>query len=205
MPKINRGRVVLIHGASYRIKHRTSNMRLLAPSFRSAGFCIVIPTYGFLPALLLGLIPWLDARIAETMAAFISPHDILVGHSNGATLAYLVSKRIKVRGAILINPALDTYRVPAAGFTHVYYNAGDIVTKLSQWLPCHPWGAMGGRGYLGDDLRVTNINQAHPPESLPRLWGHSDIFSVGKCRKWARFMAESCLREVLALKGNHHV
>lgn len=176
-------------------------MRRLAPSFRSAGFCIVIPTYGFLPALLLGLIPWLDARIAETMAAFIVPNDILVGHSNGATLAYLVSQRIKVRGTVLINPALDTDRVPNALFTHVYFNEGDIVTRLSRWLPWHPWGAMGGYGYSGMDPRVMNVNQAQPPKGLPKLWGHSDVFAVGKCRVWARYMAESCLRAVLALKG----
>ena len=176
-------------------------MRRLAPSFRAAGFCVIIPTYGFLPALLLGFFPWLDRRIAEALSGFITPKDILVGHSNGATLAYLISKRTKVKGAVLINAALETDKLPQANFVHVYYNSGDIVTKLSKYLPCSPWGSMGGVGYKGVACGfVKNIDQGNTP-GLPKLDGHSDIFSVGKCRMWARFMAESCLREVLALKG----
>jgi pimeloyl-ACP methyl ester carboxylesterase len=202
MSKKYYGRVVLIHGAEYRKRDRGTNMRRLAPSFRAAGFCTIIPTYGFLPALLLGLFPWLDDRIAESLAGFIEPNDILVGHSNGATLSYLISKRIPVRGAVLINAALETDRIPNAKFVHVYYNSGDVVTKLSEWLPFHPWGKMGGYGYNGADKRVRNFDQANTP-GLPALDGHSDVFSVGKCRPWARFMAESCLRDVLALGDDH--
>lgn len=201
MPKINRGRVVLIHGAEYRRRDRGTNMRRLAPSFRAAGFCVIIPTYGLVPALLLGLFPWLDARIAEAMASFIDANDILVGHSNGATLAYLISHRVQVRGAVLINAALNSNKLPKATFVHVYYNAGDIVTKLSRWLPFHPWGSMGGIGYTGPyNGRVRNINQGKPPDpSLPALDGHSDLFRVNKTRPWARYMAECCLQDVLAL------
>lgn len=199
MPKPYHGRVILIHGASYRKKERATNMRRFAPAFRACGFCVVIPTYGFLPALLLGLIPWLDKRIAETLAGFIEPNDILVGHSNGGTLAYLISKRVKIRGAVLINAALDTNAVPVAAFTHVYFNKGDVITRLSKLIPCSPWGSMGGVGYIGNDPRVTNFNCSFPPVGLPILDGHSDIFSVRKCRAWARFMAESVLEAVLVL------
>jgi pimeloyl-ACP methyl ester carboxylesterase len=199
MPKLYHGRVILIHGAEFRKKSR-GNMRRLAPSFRAAGFCTIIPTYGFLPALLLGIFPWLDRRIAEALSGFIQPDDILVGHSNGATLSYLISKRMGagVRGALLINAALESDKVPNAHFVHVYYNSGDIVTKISELLPFHIWGGMGGLGYEGLDSRVRNFDQSNTP-GLPKLDGHSDVFSVGKCRAWARFMAESCLREVLAL------
>lgn len=200
MPKRYYGRVILIHGAHYRSRDRATNMRRFAPSFRAAGFCTIIPTYGFLPALLLGLFPWLDDRIAESLAGFVQPDDILIGHSNGATLSYLISQRVPVRGAVLVNAALESDRVPHAKFVHVYYNAGDVVTKLSQWLPFHPWGSMGGIGYQGSDVRVRNFDQANTP-GLPVVNGHSDVFSVGKCRKWARYMAELCLREVLALRS----
>jgi hypothetical protein len=200
MPKRYYGRVVLIHGAEFRKKSRGS-MRRLAPSFRAAGFCTIIPTYGFLPALLLGLFPWLDRRIAESLSGFIQPDDILIGHSNGATLAYLINQRVPVRGSVLINAALEADRVPFTGFVHVYYNAGDVVTKLAEFFPFHVWGNMGTFGYAGVDPRVRNIDQGNPPDGLPPLDGHSDIFSVGKCRKWARYMAELCLREVLALRS----
>jgi len=201
MPKRFHGRVVLIHGAKFRRSDR-NNLRKIAPAFRAAGFCIIIPTYGYMPSILLGLIPWLDDRIAEALAGFIQPDDILVGHSNGGTLAYLISNRVRVRGAVLINAALESDRVPNAGFVHVYFNKGDIVTQLSAILPFHPWGSMGGNGYSGTDERVKNIDQGNPPDpQLPSVHGHSDVFSVGKCRQWARYMAELCLREVLALTG----
>lgn len=198
MPKTYRGRVILIHGARVGRKSRNKLCRL-APAFRTCGFCTIIPTYGFLPALLLGLIPWLDDRIAETISGFIEPNDVLVGHSNGGTLVYLVSKRLPIKGAVLINPALDSRLCPNASFVHVYYNGDDIITQISSLFPCSPWGSMGGEGYLGKDQRVKNIDQGHPPDGLPKLSGHSDIFRVGKCRKWARFMAELVLQDVLAL------
>lgn len=203
MPKKYHGRVVMIHGAMFSAKART-NLRRFAPAFRSCGFCTVIPTYGYLPALLVGLFPWLDERIAETLSGFIEPSDILVGHSNGATLSYLISKRVKIRGAVLINAALESDAVPVASFVHVYFNKGDVVTKLSSVLPFHIWGSMGGRGYTGpNNSSVHNIDQGHPPAGLPPLNGHSDVFSVGKCRQWARFMAEFVLQEVLALEKHH--
>lgn len=173
----------------------------LAPAFRAAGFVVIIPTYGFLPALLLGLIPWLDDRIAEALSGFIEEEDILVGHSNGGTLTYLISQRKQIRGAVLLNAALETDKLPEAQFIHIYFNAGDIVTKLSSILPFHVWGGMGGLGYTGQDKRVKNIDQGNPPEGLPVLDGHSDVFTVGKCRRWARYMAELCLQEVLALRS----
>lgn len=195
MPAPRYGRVVLIHGARF-TKADRDNLRKLAVGFRAVGFCVTLPTYGYLPALLIGLFQWLDRRIAESMSGFIRPDDILLGHSNGGTLVYLISQRVKVRGAILVNPALDSSRLPNADFIHVYYNAGDILSKLSGLVPFHPWGDMGGYGYSGRDARVTNIDQGNPPAGLPRLNGHSDVFTHGKVRAWARFMAELCLKEV---------
>lgn len=196
------GRVVLIHGARFKKKDR-DNLRRVATAFRATGFCVMLPTYGYLPAFLIGLIPWLDQRIAETMSGFINENDILLGHSNGGTLVYLISKRIKVRGAILVNAALDCDKVPDAEFVHVYFNAGDILTRFSAFVPFNPWGSMGGEGYKGDDPRVWNVDQGNPPEGLPPLSGHSDVFTHGKVRPWSRFMAEQCLKSINKLKVNH--
>lgn len=201
MPVTKRGRVVLIHGARFKKADR-DNLRRLACGFRAAGFCVVLPTYGYLPALLIGMIQWLDRRIADSMAGFIEPNDILVGHSNGATLVYLITKQIKVKGAVLVNAALDSSRIPNAQFVHVYFNQGDILTRISAVFPFHPWGDMGGTGYSGNDPRVTNFDQGNTP-GMPVLNGHSDVFTRGKVRPWARFMAEKCVEALEKLKSSN--
>ena len=184
------GRVILIHGVKAKKSNR-AKLRRLAPAFRSAGFCVITPSYGFIPAFMVGVFQWIDNRIAENMSAFIREDDILLGHSNGATLAYLIAKKRKVRGVILLNAALESEKVPNADWIHVYFNRGDWVARLSQLVPFHPWGSMGYEGYLGKDVRVLNIDQANPPDpALPRLDGHSAIFELRKTRPWSKYMAK---------------
>lgn len=202
MPTSKYGRVVLIHGAKLRQKDR-DNLRKLAVGFRSVGFCVLIPTYGYLPAWVIGLFQWLDRRIAESMSAFIREDDILLGHSNGGTLVYLISQRVKVRGAVLLNPALEPDMVPDASFIHCYHNNGDWMTQLSAMVPFHLWGNMGTVGYIGEDPRVTNIDQGNPPAGLPILNGHSDVFEHGKVRPWSRYMAQLCVDSLITLERRH--
>lgn len=197
MNKKKLGRVVLIHGVRVRKKNR--NIHKLAAAFRAAGFCVVIPRYGYLPALLVGLFQWLDRRIADSMSAFIEDDDILLGHSNGGSLVYLISQERIIKGAILVNAALESDIIPNAKFVHVYYNTGDIVTRLSAFLPFHVWGSMGSIGYTGNDPRVISMDQGNPPAGLPPLKGHSDIFRLEHVRPWSRYMAELCAQEVLKL------
>lgn len=194
MPKTIIGRVVLIHGV--RVRKNNRDLYRLATAFRAAGFCVTIPRYGYIPACLIGAIPWLDNRIADSMAGFIEPGDILVGHSNGATLAYLISKRHPLRGAVLINPALECDAVPNADFVHVYHNEGDLIVRLAALIPFNIWGAMGAVGYCGSNPLVVSIDQARPPGELPALHGHSDIFQPMKVRPWARFIADMVLAAV---------
>lgn len=191
-------RVVFIHGIRTRKSNR--NMHKLAVAFRQAGFCVLVPSYGFFPALIIGLFAWIDCRIAKTMSGLILDGDILVGHSNGATLAYMISKYRKLRGAVLINAALETDKLPEADFVHVYFNRNDIVALLSAIIPFHPWGAMGGIGYEGKPIpQVLSIDQSNPQEKqLPSVKGHSDIFSRGKVRPWSRYMVQLVLD---SLKG----
>lgn len=191
---MGKGRVVIIHGVEFRKKDK-GNLRRLAAGFRAAGFCAVLPSYGYVHPVIAGLFLWIDKHIAQTIAGFIRPDDILVGHSNGCTLIYLITQIVRVRGVVLINPALDSMLVPHAGFVHVYYNSSDFLTKLSALVPFHPWGGMGGWGYEGKDRRVTNFNQAATP-GVPQLRGHSAVFERGNIRPWARFMAERCIEEL---------
>lgn len=188
MPKTIIGRVVLIHGV--RARKNSRDLHRLATAFRAAGFCTVIPRYGYIPACLIGAIPWLDNRLADSMAGFIEPGDILVGHSNGATLTYLISHKRHLRGCVLINPALECDVVPNADFVHVYFNEHDLVVKLAELVPFNIWGAMGAVGYCGNDSKVVSIDQANPPANLPPLKGHSDIFRTQHVRPWSRFIAD---------------
>lgn len=194
MTKPTMGRVVMIHGV--RTTQRNRDLHKLATSFRAAGFCVAIPRYGYVPACLVGAFAWLDQRIADTMAGLIEPDDILVGHSNGATLVYLISRKVPLRGAVLLNPALECDLLPHADFVHVHYNAHDLVVKLAHLVPFNIWGDMGAYGYCGKDTRVINIDQANPPANLPPLRGHSDIFTPTKVRPWARFIADMVLAAV---------
>lgn len=200
MKKKHLARVVFIHGVRFSGKDR--NMHRLAIAFREAGFCVVIPQYGYIPAVLIGLFSWLDYRIAQSMSGFIQEDDILVGHSNGATLAYMISKIRKVRGTVLVNAALETNELPTADFVHIYFNRGDCVAQWSAIIPFHPWGAMGGLGYEGPDKPgVLNVDCSNPPAPhLPRLNGHSDIFTPGKIRAWSRHMASLVIQVIN--KGN---
>lgn len=198
---MGKGRVVIIHGVKFRKKDK-DNLRRLAAGFRAAGFCVVLPSYGYLHPVLAGLILRIDKRIAQTMAGFIREDDILVGHSNGGTLCHLIAQIVKVRGIVLINPALDTRLVPHAGFVHVYYNRGDWLTYISAAIPCHPWGAMGNMGYFGHDHRVTNFDQERTP-GMPSLHGHSAVFEKGNIRPWSRYMADRCVEELEKLPATH--
>lgn len=189
-----KGRVVLIHGVKFRKKDK-DNLRRLALGFRAAGFCVSMPSYGYVHPVIAGLFQWIDRRIADTMAGFIRPDDILVGHSNGATLVYLISQIVKPRGAVLINPALDSSRLPDSGFVHIYHNEDDWLVKLSAIFPWHPWGNMGSEGYTGTDPRATNFDQSNTP-GMPVLHGHSSVFERGNIRPWSRFMADRCVEEL---------
>lgn len=196
------GRIVMIHGVNTRKEN--NSLYLLAPAFRDAGFEVIIPQYGFVSAFLAGIFQWIDNRIADSMSAFIQPGDILLGHSNGATLTYLISKKIPLRGAILVNAALEIDLLPNAGFIHVYYNKKDWVVILAGLLPFHAWGPMGQQGYQGPaDPRVTNIDQFNPPHAgLPPISGHNGLFKPENVVAWSKFMARVAANSVQSKQGD---
>lgn len=182
------GRVVFLHGLRTDAKNRRVNR--LARYFHLEGFTVVIPAYGYIPLFLAGMTYWFDRRIANFLSVFIEENDILVGHSNGATLVYMIAKRRRIKGAILINPALKPNLAPHAGWVHIYYNEGDWITGISGLVPFHLWGSMGRDGYQGTNPNVLSIDQAHPPSTaLPPLYGHSDVFEGTHLRPWAQWMA----------------
>lgn len=194
MDNNNPGRVILFHGI--KTPNRNRRIHRFARAFRQAGFEVVVPYYGYIPAIVAGLFGWLDHRLADTIASFIREDDILVGYSNGATIVYMISQRVKVRGAVLVNAALKSGIAPRAGFIHVYYNEGDWVTGLANLVPFHLWGSMGRDGYTGINKNVESVNQGVPPLGLPSLSGHTDVLDHPNILPWSRYMAARCLEEV---------
>lgn len=190
------GRVILIHG----IQGEGPEMYLtrLANYFQEMGFEVVIPRYGTLDLLGVSISAWANERIAASLGSFVQPSDILLGHSNGGTICYMIAKTMRVRGCILINPALDSERIPNAEFTHVYYNSADWVVRASAFVPFNNWGAMGSLGYTGGPRPdITNIDCGNPPyDDLPRLSGHSAIFKGPNLAPWARYMARMAKLEI---------
>lgn len=184
-------RIHLIHGIH---SNGVGNTGKLAPAFREAGFDVFARRYGWAfasPAILPGLVNWQNGRRAKRLAETIADGDAIVCHSNGAAVAYEIqAEHRELSAIILINPALDrdtdfhnTARVLCL------HNAGDDVVGLSAALPFNHWGMMGRDGYSGSLANVVNVDCAVPPDGLPKLWGHSDLFEPDKLRVWGPALA----------------
>lgn len=162
-------KVHIIHGIN--TKNPFDNVGKLASYFTSAGYTVVVHTYGRIHF-------WeprfVNDNIALAIGANVAPEDVLVGHSNGCDIIRRIADNgVKFKGAILINPALnkDTKFANCIDWIHVYHNKKDSAVAISRLLLFHPWGAMGRDGYTGKDLRVHNIN------CYPSVKGHSAIFN----------------------------
>lgn len=191
-------RVILIHGIQGESPPEMYLTRL-AQYFQDAGFTVCIPRYGTLDLFGISFSSWANERISQSLGSFVEPGDILLGHSNGGAISYLIAQKKRVRGVILINAALDSNRVPNAEFTHVYFNKGDWVTRASTVLPFNAWGAMGALGYTGAPRPdIVNVDCGNPPyDDLPRLSGHSTIFKGDNLAPWARYMAQMAKLEIV--------
>lgn len=192
----SKGRIVLLHGIEG--DNPKNGISQLKPYFERHGFCVALPHYGALPLFGLGLSALINPRVADTLSNYVKEDDILVGHSNGATISYLVSLRQKVRGCVFINPALDPADAPNADFTHVYFNRGDWVVRASGLVPFNDWGCMGAVGYIGlPQYRLQSIDCGNPPYVyLPRINGHSKIFKPENIGYWGPYIAEMVKKEI---------
>lgn len=105
-----------------------------------------------------------------------------VGHSNGcAIILHALRLGAKFKAILLINPALNVRAVfPPGDYTiTVIYTKHDKAVRAARFFDAIPflelfvpdiWGAMGARGYLGDDPRVENLDWSD------FLDGHSCVF-----------------------------
>ena len=163
----------------------------LAPYFRAAGFDVFVRSYGLDLAILSGLTDWLNSRRAARLAKTIDHGDAIICHSNGAAVAWHIQNDHRELSALILNnPALDADRhFNNVGRVLCLHNAGDDVVSWSAIVPLSSWGAMGRDGYTGPAVNVVNVDCANPPDGLPRLWGHSDLFERGHLEHWGPALA----------------
>lgn len=156
------------------------------------------PDYGFILAVETRRI---NPVIVGSVAPYVGPDDIMVGHSNGCAIIYdLLQRGVKMKGVVLINGALrqDIILPPCVKFAHIYYNAGDNITEVArcaEMLAISPvdavWGEMGHAGYVGNDPRVKSFDcgpAAVAGTVLPGISGHSDIFTPPHIAEWGPFI-----------------
>lgn len=105
-----------------------------------------------------------------------------VGHSNGcAIIVNAMRQGAKFKRIVLINPALKVNTVfpPGDYKVLVIFTDHDKATRAARffdglpvigWFIPDAWGAMGAKGYKGQDPRIVN------EDMTAVLDGHSDIF-----------------------------
>ena len=174
-----------IHGIHTKDPYK--NIGKLEPYFWAKGYnSTLVHNYGYVLAV--GT-RFNNPGRAKTIGNHILPHDIIVGHSNGCLIAWMISNEKPVEGLVLINPALDddikfSDRI---NWIHVYYNHTDgAVPWANIFRFNHPMGDMGHDGYKGQDKRVLNIDCCNSHrDTLPCVDGHSAIFSGLNLVPWA--------------------
>ena len=104
-------------------------------------------------------------------------------HSNGCAVAVESARQgAEIKTLVCINPALkiDTKFPESIGRIIVIHTKHDKATKAARFFDKVPfiqllipnaWGAMGAKGYSGDDERVVNLDLSKD------LDGHSDFFN----------------------------
>ena len=150
---------------------------------------VVVLSYLYVPVILAPITSIINYFIVRRFVRTIKPGSILVGHSNGCTIAYGVSRLLYTHGLVLINPALnkDVEFDPFIKFIHIYYSHNDRVTWLSRLMPFSLWGSMGTVGYQGNDPRVKQYDMGVK---------HSDIGDAEIAVVWGPKIADGIMTEV---------
>lgn len=188
-------RVLVVHGIHTAVGDPV--VEGLLPYLKAAGLDPVYVDYGWIAGV--------ETRIAnplivDTMLPFVNPGDIYVGHSNGCAIGYdLMRLGAPLAGAVFINGALEqTIARPAnVRWIDVYFNSGDQITEAAKigaaiGVTDPVWGELGHAGYSGTDRAITNINCGATLD-MPRVSGHSDIFTPAKLAQWGPYIARRIL------------
>lgn len=177
----------LLHGIKT-VDAKRSSISFLAhvlPKFR-----VVTIDYGYIPAIAAPIISLINMYVVHKVRKVVKHNGILIGHSNGCAVAYGVSKKQKVKGLVLVNPALNRdIKFPAdLEFIHIYWSKKDGWAWLSKFVPFSIWGSMGAEGYSGTDRRVSQWEMGI---------SHTDIGSAEIAVKWGPIIVENLSRQVI--------
>jgi hypothetical protein len=150
------------------------------------------PDYGYLLELETSIV---NPMIVGALLPYVHAGDVIVGHSNGAAIAYeLMNRGAPVAGLILINGALTPRITRAVGtkWVDVYYNPGDTITVAAQLaeqlhIVDPNWGELGHSGYQGTDAAIGSIN-CGATAGEPVVCGHSDFFTPAKVAAWGPYL-----------------
>jgi hypothetical protein len=167
-------------------------------AFFKAGFDPLAHTYGYARAV---LTRFQNPGRAKDLSARVVAGDVIVGHSNGCTLTYMASKLgAPIRGAVFINPALDTDLVlaPQVEWVNLYTNAYDVPVKLAGLLCKHPWGPQGRCGISVKDDRYKRFQTELGDGPCPPARGHSAILRPAMIGPWT----DHIIRNIEARLGN---
>lgn len=190
-------RVHLIHGIHSEHGGATA---MLKPFFEREGFDVAVYDYGWATGV---FSRFQNGSRARTIARQVGPDDILVGHSNGGTLSWMIQDMVPVAGMVLIHPALDEdASFPRARWVDVYHDRKDDVVEFSEALGFfdiffkHPYGRLGRVGYQGKDRHVVSIDDerltidmVQMDERLPPVTGHSEMFERTHLDAWGAYYA----------------
>lgn len=187
-------KVVIVHGIH--TKDNTTWMESLQKIFQESGFPSCVWTYGHAYAI---LTRWQNPGRAKKLASFVESGDVLVGHSNGGTLAWLAAQLgAPLGGVVLLNPALDVDKAIASHvpWVNLYPNRHDRAVKYAKWLPHHQWGAQGRDGLSFKDKRyLTRFTDEGGPNGEPSISGHSAIIHEGLA-SWGPLIVSDVLKRI---------
>lgn len=186
------GRVHLVHGIATNGDGRIAKLR---PALESAGFEVVVHSYGWTWLLSMFTLRRRNQEIAADLAQRLSDGDIIVGHSNGCVIAHRAAGLCtgvdgpRQLGLIYINSALPSYARPPSSVErcHVFYAPSDGAVWWARWArKLWPlswfretlWGAMGRVGYRG--VEDDRIEQTDLDEAIGDAVDHSGILK----RRW---------------------
>ena len=168
-------KIVLVHGFNVR-DGGSETVDRLADYLEEAGHQVESDQadYGFFS---LWMVRFRKHSAVLRIAEAIQDADAVVSHSNGANYAHKALKLVQHNDRqyleVRLSPALNRSTAAAPGVTQctVFHTLTDFWVWLSGFLPWHPWGRQGQRGYKGPDDRMRNWNMS----DIVR--GHSDYFT----------------------------
>lgn len=169
-------RVVLVHGIR---SNGVRNIYRLQPWLQSAGYEVV---RAGLPIRYAVAVRWRWKTDVKLLADIVRDGDVVVGHSYGGALTYLVAQQRRLRAAFLFNPALDrdvdTSQMLGNPPTWCLHSRDDAVVWWSALLPGHIFGRAGHSGLM--DLPADR--------NVEFGGGHSDAFVGQGAERWADFI-----------------